>query len=524
MSFDLCPSTLLKPPRIMSSPLRKPPPRRTYGRPRPAAGNEAPTTTITTTLTTLQFGKHADWRKKLEDDDVDDEDDDDEVDLDIGLDPANSNAETSVKRRALEKIRRIREADRLKEERERAVLLAKAQRAEDGDEDGIEAPSSQNNRGGGFGRERKRVGYGYMYGTGGQAEKNGSGSENEKEESDEEKSDSTDVGEDRAEAPTASSSLPPLTSSLPPASPATTRPTALEATTAITTGNNLNRGLFGSSTLSPPSALSPPTRPFPFSSPAPRAGSASGSRSGSQESSSPSPIKRTRTGTARGRVLRSSSPSGLGVGDDIQPDLDVGMDFDETYVPIRAGVRRPRGDRGGARKKVVGLDSDDEESTAGEPGRDANLDVGDRTITPSRPQDADGLASEVGESEDVLGSFSTPRKTKRDRSLIIATSGISPESPSRLMSKSNLKSNSKRLGGSDEAEDVDEDNDMDDDVEMDGILGSPSVRQSRKRAGRIGQGEVDSEEDGRVAKAPKIRVSSGPIQQSDPSEQAMKDG
>jgi hypothetical protein len=212
------------------------------------------------------------------------------------------------------------------------------------------------------------------------------------------------------------------------------------------------------------------------------------------------------------------------VGDDIQPDLDVGMDFDETYVPIRAGVRRPRGDRGGARKKVVGLDSDDEESTAGEPGRDANLDVGDRTITPSRPQDADGLASEVGESEDVLGSFSTPRKTKRDRSLIIATSGISPESPSRLMSKSNLKSNSKRLGGSDEAEDVDEDNDMDDDVEMDGILGSPSVRQSRKRAGRIGQGEVDSEEDGRVAKAPKIRVSSGPIQQFDPSEQAMKDG
>ena len=385
--------------------------------------------------------------------------------------------------------------------------MAKVHRAEDRDEDGVEAPSSQNNRGGGFGRERKRVGYGYMYGTGGEAEKNGSGSENEKEESDEEKSDVTDVGEDRAEAPTASSSLPPLTSSLPPASPATTCPTALEPTTSIPASNNLNRAMFGSSTLSPPSALSPPTRPFPFSSPAPRAGSASGSRSGSQESPSPSPIKRTRTGTARGRVLRSSSPSGLGVGDVPHPDLDVGMDFEETYAPIKAGVRRPRGDRGGARKKVVGLDSDDEESTADEHGRDASLDMGDRTITPSRPHDTDGLASEVGESEDVLGSFSTPRKTKRDRSLIIATSGISPESPSRLMSKSNLKTNSKRLGGSDGGEDAEMDKDEDDDLEMDGVLGSPSVRQSRKRAGRFGQGRVDGEEDGRVAKAPKIRVS-----------------
>ena len=116
MSFDLCPVTLVHT-YIMSSPPRKPPPRRTYGRPRPAAGNEAPTTTTTTTATTStthQFGKFGDWRKKLEEDDVDDEDDDDEVDLDIGLDPANSNAETSVKRRALETIRRRREADRLK--------------------------------------------------------------------------------------------------------------------------------------------------------------------------------------------------------------------------------------------------------------------------------------------------------------------------------------------------------------------------------------------------------------------------
>ena len=37
------------------------------------------------------------------------------------------------------------------------------------------------------------------------------------------------------------------------------------------------------------------------------------------------------------------------------------MDFEETYAPIKAGVRRPRGDRGGAKKKVVGLDSDDED-------------------------------------------------------------------------------------------------------------------------------------------------------------------
>lgn len=198
------------------------------------------------------------------------------------------------------------------------------------------------------------------------------------------------------------------------------------------------------------------------------------------------------------------------------------MDFEETYAPIKAGVRRPRGDRGGAKKKVVGLDSDDEDSTADEHGRDAHLDEGDRTITPSRPQDADGLASEVGESEDVLGSFSTPRKTKRDRSLIIATSGISPESPSRLISKSNHKANSKRLGGSDGGEDAKMDKDEDDDVEMDGILGSPSVRQSRKRAGRIGLGEADSEEDGRGAKAPKIRVSSGSIQQFDLSEQTDK--
>ena len=115
------------------------------------------------------------------------------------------------------------------------------------------------------------------------------------------------------------------------------------------------------------------------------------------------------------------------------------------------------------------------------------------------------MIDEVADSSDILGSFSTPQKTARVKSMLIATSGISPTSPTRRPGSGKIK------GMMDKDEHGDRDVDMDEDEDEEDGMGSPSVRASRKRASavRLGLSELESEDEasGRVAKAPKIRVS-----------------
>lgn len=237
-----------------------------------------------------------------------------------------------------------------------------------------------------------------------------------------------------------------------------------------------------------------------------------------------------RKGQARtGRRLGSgSSPP--------PPPPPLRIDFDQIEDEAQArgitmdDVLRERGMFGRARSTTASPASEINMKEIHEEAQERGISMAkvleERGIDPDFPEDLDGLdgighgmeldmdmtraeveeqrarwmrmRSEVEDSSDHLGSYSTstPQRTARERARMIAISGLSPVSPSAG------RSGSARPGMGHGEEDMDVD--MDEEVG-----GSPSVRASRKRQGRVGLSDFGSSEEevGRVAKAPKIRVS-----------------